>query len=783
MALRIRTATVDAIGTDTGASPSDFVTHDTTLTLAGTAATSGSGTPATLNIYLVGGGFGGGNGTLVGSVRMAAAGAWFYDLTQSGLPAARNLANGTYTIRLADAAAPATTLASRALIVDTLAPPPPSPPDLIAASDSGASSTDNVTRVTTPTFSGTAEAGSIVTIYSDGAIVGAAVAAGGSYSITSVALPDGTHTITATATDAAGNTSAATAALSVTIDTIAPSAPSVPDLIAAADDGMSSTDNITSVTRPTFTGTAEPNSTIRLFDGTTEVGSAPADAAGNWSVTTAALAPGVHAITATASDGAGNTSAASAALPVTIVAAATTVANGLIAFPDRDALGNINLFLIDESGAGRTQLTSGGGSKVQPWWAPDGRSLIYEQITGESILFGDLYTINADGSGGYRIAANVATPAWSPLGTAIAFSRPDLPANKVDIWTMSPDGGNQVRLTDLPTYVAGVSPSFSPDGNYILYGRRDPSGDVALWIMNADGGNDHRLTSGSWYNLDADGNIINTANDANDAVWGPDNTIAFWAGVEDQFGQIWTIKPDGSDRRQLTHVASGLSADEPAWSPDGTRLLFTSNASGVAGTWVMNADGGFQRFLTPDAAGAIPAVPGDAAWQPVATAQSAVSASTPAASTTPTSYDPAALTTLFQDVMGRAPGTAELVGMQEVAATSSLSSLREALSDAGSAAVCVLSAAAPGDAVLKATGSPDLFVFGDIALGDDRIVGFDPASDTIRLSHRWVADDDALRRALSDSAGSTVIALGNGQSITIDGVTAASLGPGNLIIV
>ena len=105
---------------------------------------------------------------------------------------------------------------------DTTAPPAPYTPDLAAASDTGVSSTDNVTTDTTPIFTGTAEAGSTVRIFSDGVQVGSGPATGGAYSITTSVLSSGTHSITATATDAAGNVSPSSGALSVTIDTTAP---------------------------------------------------------------------------------------------------------------------------------------------------------------------------------------------------------------------------------------------------------------------------------------------------------------------------------------------------------------------------------------------------------------------------------------------------------------------------------------------------------------------------------------------------------------------------------
>ena len=102
-------------------------------------------------------------------------------------------------------------------------------------------------------------------------------------------MANGVHAIVAKATDLAGNVSAASGVLAVTIDAAAPVTPSAPDLAVASDSGASNTDNTTSVTTPTFTGTAEANATVTLFDGTILVGSGQADAAGLWSVATQCL--------------------------------------------------------------------------------------------------------------------------------------------------------------------------------------------------------------------------------------------------------------------------------------------------------------------------------------------------------------------------------------------------------------------------------------------------------------------------------------------------------------
>ena len=82
-------------------------------------------------------------------------------------------------------------------------------------------------------FTGTAEAGSTVTIFSDGSPVGFGVATGGNYTIATSTLGSGTHSITAAADDTAGNTGPTSAALSVTIDATTPAAPSI---ISVTDD-------------------------------------------------------------------------------------------------------------------------------------------------------------------------------------------------------------------------------------------------------------------------------------------------------------------------------------------------------------------------------------------------------------------------------------------------------------------------------------------------------------------------------------------------------------------
>ncbi|MHA7271508.1 beta strand repeat-containing protein [Arthrobacter sp. HLT1-20] len=202
--------------------------------------------------------------------------------------------------------------------IDRAAPAAPAAPVLSAASDTGASSTDRITKITAPTVTGTAEGGSTVTLYDGTTAVGAATADGGAYTIISGPLANGTRTLTTRATDLAGNVSPASAATTVTIDTSAPSPATAPVLTAASDSGSSATDRITNVTTPTFTGTAEAESTLTVYNGSTATGTATATAGGAYTATSSTLTGGTKTMTVRATDIAGNTSATSPSTSITI---------------------------------------------------------------------------------------------------------------------------------------------------------------------------------------------------------------------------------------------------------------------------------------------------------------------------------------------------------------------------------------------------------------------------------------------------------------------------------
>jgi hypothetical protein len=189
----------------------------------------------------------------------------------------------------------------------TTTPPPPTI-GLAISSDSGVIG-DDITGVLRPTFTGTAAAGSRVTVQIDGQPAGSVqTSATGAWTyISAAALAYGAHTVSVVAIDAAGNSSVP-AALAIAINAYAPVQPML--MLAARSDSGFPGDDITDVNKPIFSGTAPLSTSIDLRIDGVAVGLVAVSKTGSWNATlTNPLALGIHTVTAATVDAFGNESA------------------------------------------------------------------------------------------------------------------------------------------------------------------------------------------------------------------------------------------------------------------------------------------------------------------------------------------------------------------------------------------------------------------------------------------------------------------------------------------
>ena len=201
-----------AAGEDTGMSTTDNITSHAQPVLTGTVA---AGTEVTVWD----------GSTSLGSTTAGSDGVWHFTPLWS-------LAHGEHTIELELKDASGIVTARERSVpftfsIDLFEPGTPGKPVLAASSDTGASPTDGITKDTTPTLTGTAtERGGQIEVYDGTTLLGKAdVDADRAWTFTLAddkALTDGVHTLTVRQVDAAGNASAYSAGLAITIDATAP---------------------------------------------------------------------------------------------------------------------------------------------------------------------------------------------------------------------------------------------------------------------------------------------------------------------------------------------------------------------------------------------------------------------------------------------------------------------------------------------------------------------------------------------------------------------------------
>src|SRR5512132_484901 len=289
--------------------------------------------------------------------------------------------------------------------------------------------------------------------------------------------------------------------------------------------------------------------------------------------------------------------------------------NGKLAF--RRWLDNANswgaLFTADPNGSAVRQITHPRRfvADIEPDWSPSGTRIVFQRIDvngcGPRCETDESDAVSSNGSHLTRLAYDQpgkgcfehgqpaggvcrGGPVWSPDGKQIAFQCQVQPSSDDPgysrICLMNADGSNVRQLPQTPsTGLSDAAPAWSPDGRQIAFGRgvRDQR---AVFVMDANGGGARQVTTWGLRGGQPD--------------WSPDGKLlVFYSnrdGAPTVSANLFTVAPDGSRLKQLTHARGGrtqyLSA---SFSPDG-KWIAVGRTPGVgragnADVFVMRRDG------------------------------------------------------------------------------------------------------------------------------------------------------------------------------------------------
>ncbi|WP_223788978.1 TolB family protein [Marinicella meishanensis] len=243
------------------------------------------------------------------------------------------------------------------------------------------------------------------------------------------------------------------------------------------------------------------------------------------------------------------------------------------------------IYVMNSDGTGIQRLTNSPGHDGSPIWSPDGQKILFSSTRDGNY---EVYIMNADGTDPVNLTnhpANDGHPNFSPDGKNIIFNSnrsmdlEDYPTTaytadaNIDLYEMDIDGNDVRRVTDYESWDS--YPDISPDGQKIAFRRRlltdmgSTTGNSEVFIANRDGSQAF--------------NLSNYPEHDGWPAWSPDGHLVAYASEREREGnwQIYTIKPDGSDRRRITEFDSqGASFTKPQWSSDGNRIICTRTKDG-----------------------------------------------------------------------------------------------------------------------------------------------------------------------------------------------------------
>ncbi len=168
---------------------------------------------------------------------------------------------------------------------------------------------------------------------------------------------------------------------------------------------------------------------------------------------------------------------------------------------------------------------------------------------------------------------SLASPAWSPDGSRIAFSG-QKPSGQSDLFVLDRDRGDVRALTN--DLYSDADPTWSPDGRLIAFTsdrtRFGKDGHLNLFLLDTRTLGVRYLTCGPWADQSPS--------------WSPDGSRIAFASDRAGVWNLFAVDTLGTGARLSRLIGSAM---DPAWMPDGKRILFTGFRRGGFGVYELPA--------------------------------------------------------------------------------------------------------------------------------------------------------------------------------------------------